>query len=255
MSEPAAHSSNPTSACGPIEPPEDAVGQLPRRGWRDELLAAVADQLAQMPEAVMPSRTAQQHEGGPLSQPSADLEAPDLFSMLAELAALRQEVRLQSRTQERAARAMEQAHVSMQATAAAQAASQAAGERAAKEADAWRSRAQLAPFLDLRDMLERAIAHAASPPPPRPWWQAWRAPEGDRGISSLEALRVALDRTLAQVGVVPFAAVGDAFDPQTMVAVGRSQDPHADAGRITQVARGGFTCGGQLIRSAEVVVA
>ena len=105
-----------------------------------------------------------------------------------------------------------------QAVAQASGASRAA-EAQATQADGWRLRALLAPFLDLRDTLERALGHARAPAGRR-WWQL--RPGGDREAATLAALLAALDHHLAQAQVVPFASQGDPFDPHTMV--GRRAD-------------------------------
>jgi molecular chaperone GrpE len=179
----------------------------------------------------------------------------DLRTLLAEMAALKNEVRLQARQFKTALEQM-------------QALSEALGEQnQALARDLERSRAQSADakaqaerglllgLLELRDRLQAGLDAQA----------AWRASallrlfggvqryvQSVREGSAMSLQR--LDELLASHRVRPVAAVGRALDPQCMHAAAVEWAPQTAEGVVLRELRRGFYHGTELLRAAEVIV-
>lgn len=186
----------------------------------------------------------------------ADPAAPlDLHSLLAEMAALKNEVRLQARQFKTALEQM-------------QALSEALGEhngRLGRDLD--RSRAQAAAtkaqaerglllgLLELRDRLQAGLdAQAAWRPAPiqRLFGGAQRFAQSLREGSALTLQR--LDELLASYRVRAIVAIGQPLDPQCMHAVAVEWAPQVAAGLVLRELRRGFVQGTELLRAADVIV-
>ena len=183
------------------------------------------------------------------------LETLDLHSLLAEMAALKNEVRLQARQFKTA---LEQ----MQALADAL---REQTERLQRDLD--RSRLQLAEtktqaerglllgLLDLRDRLQAGLdAQLAWRPAPlqRLLGAEPRLARSMREGSALVLQR--LDALLESYRVQPIAAVGQPLDPHAMRAAGVEWSPQVGEGLVLRELRRGFRQGGELLRLAEVIV-
>ncbi len=192
----------------------------------------------------------------------ADTGEPiDLRTLLAELAALRNEVRLQAR----------QFKAALEQTQALGDALREQNDRLGRELE--RSRAQAADtkaeaeralllgLLDLRDRLQAGLeAQTAWQPGALPrlldrlglLGQARRQADSQRAGSAMTLQRV--DEMLAGYRVQPLAALGRAFDPHSMHAAGVEWTPQAAEGIVLRELRRGFYRGGELLRAAEVIV-
>ncbi|PWF47850.1 nucleotide exchange factor GrpE [Massilia glaciei] len=182
-------------------------------------------------------------------------EAVDLRDLLAEVAMLKNEIRLESRQfkgmldemralgeslrgqNERLARELERAR------------EQAAG--AAREA----GRGPLLDMLDLHDRLRAGVEAGAAH---RPGLLARLAPGSARLAASLaegQALTLQrLDETLARHRVRPLEVLGRPLDPHQMRAVGVEAVAGTADGIVLREARRGFFLDGELLRAAEVIV-
>ena len=75
--------------------------------------------------------------------------------------------------------------------------------------------------------------------------------EADSPFATIAAkLRGAVEK----LGLTPFGAAGDAFDPQRHEAIFQQPTPGVDAETVADVVEVGYTLGGTLIRAAKVVV-
>ena len=182
---------------------------------------------------------------------------PDLFSLYSELAALKQEVRMQARAAHSAARAAEASVEELRRVAATR------GEDLERTTDGLRAMvpaarrearaAVLSELLKVRESLRHAAEAAEQRRlPARPWLR------GAHGVMEQSArdLRVVLaeaDDALRRLGVVPVAEIGGAFDPRTMRAVARGSG--GPPGTVTEVLRQGFRSGDDVLQAADVVVA
>lgn len=211
---------------------------LPSRGWKAEVLRDFCRWLIALPEAEPPAP-----EG-----PTWDLQ-----SLLSELVALRQEVRLGSREQAKMRRELETS-ASVQTRAADLFESHSAGldERHASERREA-ERTCILPFLDLRDALLRGRAAAAKARASRSLFR--RPAPGIEGVAAgYELVLERYDAALRQLGVSVVATTGQRFDPRTMVACEtRVVDAAAD-GQVVEQIRSGFLRGDEVLRPADVVV-
>jgi len=182
-------------------------------------------------------------------------EAIDLSTLLAEMAALKNEIRLESRQfkamleemrhfgevlreqNERLNRDLER--VRDQAAAA---------KRQAE-------RSLLLGLLDLRDRLQAGVDAGGELPPS---WLARLLPAQTRLIRSLvqgQTLTLQrVDELMAQHQVRPLHAVGQMLDPHRMRAVGVEIAPDKPDAQVLREVRRGFYHHGDLLRAAEVIV-
>lgn len=189
------------------------------------------------------------------SESDEEGERIDLRTLLGEMAALKNEVRLESRQfksaleelrsfgealrehNERLARDLERAR----------------GEAA--EAQRQAERRLLLGMLDLRDRLQAGAEAAAAW---RPSAFARLLPGETRFAQSLtQGLTLTLqrlDELLATHRVRPIDALGLPLDPQRMRAVGVESTRDTPDGVVLREARRGFLHAGELLRAAEVIV-
>ena len=181
-------------------------------------------------------------------------EAPDLFSLLAELAGLKNELKLESRQMKGA---LDEFRGLFEALEGAQARFEDEQRRRRELEQAAQARARkdlLLELLDLRDRLQAGQGTAAGYRP--------------RGLSGRRKLRAfagsmaeglgmnlrRLDEILARRGVQPLPALGQPFDPHRMHAVELASDPERALGEVVAELRPGFLLDDELLRPAEVVV-
>jgi molecular chaperone GrpE len=186
-------------------------------------------------------------------------EPVDLSTLLAEMAALKNEVRLQARQFKSA---LEQTQALSDALSAHNQTLARELERAraqATEARAQAERGLLLGLLELRDRLQAGLdAQTARRPAPLLRLLGPLLGEGQRHWRSLRegsALTLQrLDELLASHRVRPIAALGQPLDPQCMQAAGIEWEPHAAEGVVVRELRRGYQQGAMLLRSAEVIV-
>ncbi len=182
-------------------------------------------------------------------------ESIDLSTLLAEMAALKNEVRLQARQFKSA---LEQTQALSDALGEHNQALARDLERAraqAAEAKAQAERGLLLGLLELRDRLQAGLdAQTTWRPSPllRLLGDAQRHSRSLREGSALTLQR--LDDLLASHRVRPIAALGQALDPQCMQAVAIEWAPQAAEGVVLRELRRGFQQGTVLLRTAEVIV-
>ena len=182
-------------------------------------------------------------------------EALDLHTLLAEMAALKNEVRLQARQFKTA---LEQ----MQTLSEAQ---REQNDRLVRDLERARSQAAdakgqaerglLLGLLELRDRLQSGLDMQTGwrpSPMQRLLGGERRFVQSLREGSTLTLQR--LDELLAGYRVRGIAAVGQALDPQCMHAVATEWEPQAGEGVVLRELRRGFYQGTELLRAAEVIV-
>jgi molecular chaperone GrpE len=178
---------------------------------------------------------------------------PDLFTLLAEVAALKNEVKLESR---QVKSALEEFRALFDALRESNARLSDEQERRREQERAARRRAQKDLLLELLDLRDRLQAGHDQAERFRPGWLTARS-AGAFVASMAEGLAMnlrRLDENLARRGVRPLPALGQAFDPHTMHAAELASDPQAPEGRVLRELRKGFLHDGRLLRPAEVVV-
>ena len=230
--------------------------QAPGADRRARLQAQWEALLAQLPDGQaldqMPSGTE-----ATWSAPHAGTSEPDLYTLLRELTALRQEVRLQNREQGKAVREFQEArrHFSEHLTRAeAQALRQAEESARAQAVQAWAKT-----LLPVRDALSRGL-HVARSALERRRHSFWRRlwPTNLAAHESLvQGYEMALHRlaqSLEGQGITVLKTVGERFDPSCMTAVETTFDATLPEQYVVHEVASGFMHGSSLIRCAEVIV-
>lgn len=210
---------------------------------QEQLLSRFRDYLA--------SVGAESAEGESRDTPA---EPPDLFTLLAELAALKNEVKIESRQVKTALDqfrelfdALKQDNTRLEQQLAVQA------ERC-REQQQERERALLLELLELRDRLQAGHAQARRY---SPGWLARRGGAQTFVAGMAEGMEMNLGRLDAILGrrrVQSIASLGEPFDPHTMQAVDVEHDPGLAEGEVVGELRPGYWHENHLLRAAEVIV-
>ncbi|WP_290652595.1 nucleotide exchange factor GrpE [Aquisalimonas sp.] len=185
---------------------------------------------------------------------AAEPETPDLFTLLSELAAVKNEVRLESRQVKTALERFAETFDTLRRS----------NERLQQELDRSQARATrerheverplLLELLDLRDRLQAGRDHAGQY---RPGWLARRGGAGTFVARMAEGMDMNLrnlDGILSRHGVQALATLGRPFDPHTMRAVDTADEPSQARGTVVAEIRKGFVQEDALLRTAEVIV-
>ena len=186
--------------------------------------------------------------------PPQQATTPDLFSLLAELAALKNEAKIESRQVKSVLDEFRGVFDTLQ-----QSNTRLDGELTHQREQETQVRQEaerdlLMELLDLRDRIEAGrIAMRRY----RPGWLARRGnvTEFLDSVNEGQAMNLRrLDEMLARRGVLPLAAVDRRFDPHTMHAAQTVHQPEHEDGWVVGEIRTGFVRHEQLLRPAEVIV-
>ena len=180
----------------------------------------------------------------------------DLYSLLAEMAALKNEVRLQARQFKTA---LEELQGLGEALREQNARLQRDLERAQAQAGAAKAQAERALLLGLLELHDRLQAglDAASAWRPSPLQRLLGG--GAQGFAN--SLREGTNLTLQRLNALldnhrvrPITAVGRPLDPQCMQAVAVEADAARADGFVLRELRRGYLQGSEVLRAAEVIV-
>lgn len=193
------------------------------------------------------------------SQPAETAEhgqadSPDLYTLLAEQAALKNEVKLESRQVKTALDQFRELFDTLRQTN-----TRLGEELERQQQDAQRQqreaeRALLLELLELRDRLQAGRDQARRY---RPGFLARRggADTFVTGMADGSAMNLArLDDILIRRGVSSLSSVGHPFDPHTMHASDVVQEAGREEGEVVSELRTGYLHHDRLLRSAEVIV-
>ncbi len=207
---------------------------------RARILADFSRWLDELPERM--------GDGGDDDQPD-----PDMRDIFAEMAALRQEVRIQNREQSKTGRELAQAaerYDTMFALIKRHSEDLAAFEkRIARKSE----NTCLRSFLEVRDALDRGLEAAIAMRGRHGLFR--RPPRGIRGVA--EGYEIAIrrfDRLLSQFGVQRLRTTGQPFDARTMRAMETRHDSEAESGIVVRELLSGFVRDGEILRLADVAV-
>jgi molecular chaperone GrpE len=81
------------------------------------------------------------------------------------------------------------------------------------------------------------------------------AQEDDPLLDGVRLVRNELTAALGRVGIESFAPLGETFDPSRHEAMAQRAQEGAQSGTIIEVYQAGYSCNGEIIRPARVVVA
>jgi len=218
--------------------PESA--EAPTSEWKEKVIEDFQVWLKDMPDEI------------PVNQ-KVGMDSCDLYTLLMEFTALRQEIKFQNREQNNTLRIQQSFIDSLKETL------KLLKDRTSK-LETLEERIRLAsekkavlPFLDIRDGLIRGLKAAKAVAATKRLFV--RPPRGIEGI--IEGYEMALrrfDQALSYVGITPVTALDRPFDPATMRAVGQESDPQKEAGIVIEEQVGGFVRQDEVIRTAEVIV-
>ena len=211
--------------------------------WKDRILADFSRWLDELPE----------EDGNEEDALEETPPAPDLRDLFAELAALRQEVRLQNREQSKAGREMTQASARYDAMAA-------SIKRREDDLVEFEKRIShetesrcLRSVLDIRDALGRGLEAATAMRNRGGLFR--RPPRGASGVA--EGYEIAIrrfDRMLSRYGVQRLETTGRPFDARTMRAAETRHDGNAESGIVVEELLSGYVRDGDILRLADVAV-
>lgn len=181
-------------------------------------------------------------------------DAPDLFSLLAEVASLKNEVKLESRQVKTALDEFRGLFEALQSAGSRLEQEQQRRREQERSARLREHKELLLELLELRDRLQAGHASVAGYRP-KGLFGRRRAREFAAAMAEGLAMNLRrLDETLARRGVRPLPAIGKAFDPHRMHAAELAFDPEIPIGEVIAERRPGFLLEGELLRTAEVVV-
>ncbi len=181
------------------------------------------------------------------------MESCDLYTLLTEFVALRQEIKFQNREQHSAVRIQQgliDSHKEIMGLFKDRTRQLEKLEENIRRAS---ERKIITPFLDIRDALNRGLRFARQIALKR---GLFRRPQ--RTVHSVvEGYEMALrrfDRALLHAGIRPVDAIGKPFDPLTMEAVEERFERGTPAGQVLDMYLCGFVCDNEVIRTAQVAV-
>lgn len=187
---------------------------------------------------------------------SEDLgDAIDLHTLLAELAALKNEVRLESRQFKSM---LDELRGLIEVLREQNARLTHDLERAREQVTASKQKAERSLLLDILDLRDRLQAGVDAGARWTPSFLARLVPSETHFSQSLrEGLTLTLQRVdemLTQYRVRPIDTIGKALDPNLMRVVSVESAPGQADGHVLRETRRGFSQDGELLRAAEVIV-
>ncbi|MCF8016775.1 MAG: nucleotide exchange factor GrpE [Chromatiaceae bacterium] len=181
-------------------------------------------------------------------------DAPDLLSLLAELTALKNEVKVESR---QVKTALDEFRGLFETLQSAQSRLEQEQQRRREQERSARARQHKELLLDLLELRDRLHAGHGSAAGYRPKGLFGRRQARRFAAAMAEGLAMNLrrpDETLARRGVRLLSAPGEPFDPHRMHAAELGFDPELPVGQVIAERRPGFLLDDELLRAAEVVV-
>lgn len=208
--------------------------------WKKQVLSDFSDWLDALPDEAPPAE-------------KATLDSCDLYTLLSEFSALRQEIRYQNREQNRTTASLAAMQEGYERSLSVFEKSIEGIETLASDIRHDAENKTVGGFFDVRDALVRGHAACRDVISGRRWYRP--APRGIHAIA--EGYEMAIrhfDRALSRVGVVAIETVGRPFDPKRMKAVGRQSDPQQGTGIVVAEETSGFIRGSDVLRTPEVIV-
>ncbi|MFP4130405.1 MAG: nucleotide exchange factor GrpE [Halorhodospira sp.] len=217
---------------------------------REALVARFRAYLEQVPAAGEPAAEAASGTAADAEQQ----EAPDLFTLLAELAALKNDVRLESRQFKSA---LDQLSATCETLRTQSQELQEGLQRERRRAEAASEEADqdlLRELLELRDRMAAGCSQAAAYRPGLLARLGRTRRYLARMAEGMEMNLRHLDEILARRGVQAQETVYRPFDPQAMHAVETTEEPGMPDGTVVREVRTGYLRNGRVLRTAEVIV-
>jgi len=213
-------------------------------GWKAKALADFQNWLVDLSDDASPSQV-------------ATLDTCDLYTVLSEFSALRQEIKLQNREQHRAIRTLaetlDEYHKTSELFKDRSEGIALLEERIRTSSVQDSEKRTVIPFLDMRDALSRGLDSSK-----RIFENKSILRPMPKGIeSAIEGYEMAIrkfDRALASVQIFPLECIDKTFNPKTMKALGTKNIKGVKDGIVVEEMLTGFVRKNEVIRLAEVVV-
>jgi len=219
---------------------ESDTAEVPASKWKEKVIEDFKTWMTELPEEMPTDR-------------KVDMDSCDLYTLLMEFTALRQEIKFQNREQNNTLRIQQSFIDSLKETLKLLKDRTSKLENLEERIRLASEKKAILPFLDIRDGLIRGLKATKAAAATRRLFV--RPPRGIEGI--VEGYEMAMrrfDRALTYVGITPVTALGRPFDPATMRALGQRNDPQKEAGTVIEEQVGGFVRQDEVIRTAEVIV-
>ncbi|TDO02524.1 nucleotide exchange factor GrpE [Halomonas ventosae] len=218
--------------------------------------AAAKEQLVERFRAYLEASDAQpeEHAQRAETRDTAEAESPDLFTLLAEQAALKNEVKLESRQIKAALDQFRELFDTLRQSNTRLGEELERQQQSARDQQRDAERGLLLELLELRDRLRAGHEQARRY---RPGFLARRGGAGTfvAAMADGSAMNLArLDEILARRGVNPLPSVGRVFDPHTMHATEVVREADRGEGEVVDELRSGYLQHDRLLRPAEVIV-
>jgi len=212
--------------------------------WKAKIFEDFKAWLSEMPDQVPPAL-------------SVTPETCDLYTLLSEFTALKQEIKMQNREQHRTLKALNQITAMTDAY----------GEfmdhfnEKTKQIAALEHNIRVETekrtvlyFLDIRDSLVRGRAACPDSVSKKGFFQ--RTPKNMDNIRDGYDMAIRkFDASLALMDIQPIASTGAVFDPMTMKALESRAVAGMEKGTVVETVSGGFKRGDEILRYAQVIVA
>ncbi|HMA84078.1 MAG TPA: nucleotide exchange factor GrpE [Desulfosalsimonadaceae bacterium] len=226
------------------EPPAPAKTAEPEEPgqpeWKQKALADFSAWIEALPDTPPPGET-------------ATADSCDLYTLLSEFSALRQEIKMQNREQHRSIQTLTEMADAYQKSMTLFEKSVAGIDQLSENIRTQTEKKAVLPFLDVRDALVRGHRASQAAIEKKRWYRP-----GLRGIEAVaEGYEMAIrrfDRALSYAGITPVQALDQPFDPKTMKAIGKRSNPEKTANVVLEEQTGGFVKDSEVIRTAEVIV-
>lgn len=209
--------------------------------WKTKALEDFSQWLSEMPDSK------------PASE-SATIDSCDMFTLLSEFSALRQEIRFQNREQSRAMGSADKLVSGMREAAE-------MFKHKSREIESLEENIRLScekrasiPYFDVRDALLRGKDAAEAMVANKSFFRP--LPKGLEGV--LEGYQMAIrrmDKALANFNIQAVETVGKPFDAKFMKAIGKKESPGTESGVVVEEVSGGFVRKDETLRTARVIVA
>ncbi len=181
------------------------------------------------------------------------MDACDLFTLLSEFTALRQEIRIQNREQGKTLSTLTGFIEAYQETSNLFKDRTRALSELEENIRKSSEKRMVLPFLEVRDALVRGLGATTAMAATKSFFRL--APKGiESMVEGYEMAIRRMDRALTSVNVTAVETMGNRFDPKTMKALDKRRVSGMENGWVVEEMLTGYVRGQEVLRTAEVVV-
>jgi len=211
--------------------------------WKEQRIEEFRKWLSELPD------------DDPICEQHADPlnDSCDMFTLFSEIAALRQEVRLQNRKQEKSIKTLDA--FSDWVSSAADFFKSRDENRDEFEARVRKNQGKRMAmhFLDVRDSLARGATAAAKAARPKGFFKR-KSREMEALAQGHEMALKKFDTAMKEAGIEPIKTVGEPFDPKIMKAVAVEENASLPSGCVIKEVSCGFRMSDDFLKIANVIV-